>query len=243
MSTLNVNLSRTNDQILNSFITKNMKSIIIALFAVITFVAAQGKDHCIDKAFTAQIILINPHNRLEDINTVYYDTDANKQRLDIFEFEPEIRSTHVWLRHDLQKEFIFNNQTKECIIRPISGKLEQFCLAKNATKASSYVIGDPNSGLKVDLWEETLHGWNLRIGIAAQTAVPVNLFSRGGSHHSERHIFEEWINFVHGVKDQSVFDLPKECTVDNAVKLPVSQMSANFRRAIQKTSAVFARNY
>lgn len=100
-------------------------------------------------------------------------------------------------RFDLGKRFDFNNHTKECDIHPLQGKLEPFCLASNATKTSSYVIGDNKNGLKVDLWEERVMGFNLRIGIGAQTGIPVNLFSRGGSHHGDRHLFEEWTNFEH----------------------------------------------
>jgi hypothetical protein len=220
-------------------IAKMRHTIVILLIAFVAFAAAQ--DHCLDKAFTTRVILINPHDRYEDMHRLYYDSTTNKQRLDIFEDLPELRSRHIFLRYDLGKQFNFNNHTKECDIHPLQGKLEQFCLAKNATKQGSYVLGDPSSGLKVDLWEERIFGWNLRIGVASQTGIPVNLLSRGGTHHGERPVFEEWVDFEHGVKDQSVFELPKECVADRKV-VARNAMSDDFAEILQSATAVIRRN-
>merc|ERR1712137_1359783 len=130
---------------------------------------------------------------------------------------------------------------KECEIHPLHGKLEPFCLASNATKTTSYVIGDNKNGVKVDLWEERVFGWNLRVGISAQTGIPVNLFSRGGSHHGDRHLFEEWTNFEHGVKDQSVFDIPKECQTD-AANMKRDAPSEIFADDLEATTVVARRS-
>jgi hypothetical protein len=208
---------------------------ILAFLAVIAFVVAQ-QEHCLDKAFESHILLINPTRRYEDFHHVWFDSTTNKQRTDFHEVEPHHRTISIYLRHDLGKQFNYNNHTKECTIHPLSGKLEPFCLAKNATKGPQYTLGG-QTGVKVDLWEEQFHEFNLRVGLTPQ-GVPVNLLARGGTHHHERHVFEEWVNFQHGVKDQSVFEPPKECSQQSNTRnvAPREEMSMEFYNAMQRMS-------
>jgi hypothetical protein len=74
--------------------------------------------------------------------------------------------------------------------------------------------------------------------------VPVNLFARGSTRHHDNHVFEEWINFQHGVKDQTVFNPPKECTQASNTRSvgPREEMPMDFYNAMQGMSLLVQKN-
>jgi hypothetical protein len=128
-----------------------MRTHIALLIVALSVFAVAQEEHCLDKAFESRILLINPTRRFEDFQHLWFDSTTNKQRVDFHEIEPHRRTLSIFLRHDLGKQFNYNNHTKECHVHPLEGKLEPFCLAKNATKGITYTLGGPD-GLKVDLW-------------------------------------------------------------------------------------------
>jgi len=188
----------------------NASRIILALVfvALIAFVAAE--EHCIEKAFKARAILADPKKSFDDTQYFYYDASTNKQRTDIKILEPVQREVSLYYRYDLGKAYEYDRTSGTCQSFPLTGSLNQFCLAQDAKHSHDIVIG---GSLKCQVWDENIQGLKLRLVIApsGSLGVPVNIISRGGATHS--HVFQEWYDFqgFSTLPDQSVFNLPSAC--------------------------------
>ncbi len=91
--------------------------------------------------------------------------------------------------------YTFDKVAKTCETHPLSGKLEPYCLASNATHIGQITLG---GRMKCDVWEENMFGFQIRLVISSTQYIPVNLISRGG--HQDA-LFQEWFDYTNGVND------------------------------------------
>nr|CAG4717580.1 unnamed protein product [Naegleria fowleri] len=215
-----------------------MKSIIcvaLLLIAAVCFVSAD--QHCLDKQFTASIMLMDPKKHYDDFHKVYYDAALQQQRIDIHELDPQDKHVQIYLKHNIGKMYVYDESTRTCTSHPLQGKLPAFCLANNATKVDQITIG---GSLKADVWEEKVFGWNTRLILAANTYIPINVLTKGG--HLDNAIFEEWIDFTNNVPNPAVFNLPTPCLNMQDNKRGFDEVNGNLIEQVNRLNAPFSKN-
>uniref|UniRef100_A0A7S1KKU1 Uncharacterized protein n=1 Tax=Percolomonas cosmopolitus TaxID=63605 RepID=A0A7S1KKU1_9EUKA len=216
------------------------------LFALIAFIAsvlfisavqAQGQKHCLDDEFTTRVALFDPTKKYDDLHEVFFSVKNQAQRVDIHEFHPHLRRTSIYLLHNEGKMYFVDRGESKCESRPIEGKLEQYCIASNATHVGQITFG---GSLKTDVWEEETHGNHIRIVLTAHSNVPVNVFGRGGHHVGT--IFEEFFNFKHGVEDpEKTFELPRACKHADS-NAPLSEEAKVYAKRAADLLSVFQKH-
>jgi hypothetical protein len=213
-----------------------MRIILFAvLLAILATTAFAQKKHCIDRDFTVTSILVEPAQKYDDYHIIYFSADTNKQRIDVNEMDPEVKTYSIYQRYDQGKLYIYDKQTQKCVVHPLQGQLTQYCLAQNATHTGQVTIG---GSLKADVWEETVYGHRLRIILSSFQEIPINIFSRGGTHKGL--VMQEWIDFKHGVESDSIFDVPPACNQQGPARLLTTRNNAGIpvRRLMEKVNAL-----
>jgi len=203
---------------------------VIALLVLLAIIATTvfAKEHCIDRDFTVNAVLVEPSQQYDDFHTIYFSADTQKQRIDINEFEPEVRSFSVYQRFDQGKMYIYDKETKKCETQVLQGKLQPFCLATNANHTGTVVIG---GSLKADVWEESQFGFNIRLVLSSFGGIPINILSKGGAHKGV--VMQEWFNYKQGVDSDSIFNVPAACNQNSA-----RMLTANIESGIPVRSVV-----
>jgi hypothetical protein len=212
-----------------------MRSICLFVLLAIVAVAFAQQQHCIEKDFTAQVVMVEPAKHWDDQHTIYFSSDTQKQRVDINEFDPEIKSFSIYHRFDLGKMYIYDKATQKCEVHQIHGELKPYCLANNATHEGQVTIGGQ---LKADVWKEKIYGFELRLVLSSFQGIPINIFSKGGTRHSV--IMQEWYNYQHGVQSDKIFDVPASCNQAQPARLMASAKKSDIpvQRLVERVNSL-----
>mmetsp|Transcript_8761 Transcript_8761/g.12973 ORF Transcript_8761/g.12973 Transcript_8761/m.12973 type:complete len:218 (+) Transcript_8761:60-713(+) len=212
---------------------------LIAMIACI-IAYASAKKICFDKEFETRVVAFDPAREFDGFHHTYFSVKENKHRIDIHEFEPEPRRLSIYFRHDLQKMYFYDRHEEKCESQPLHGSLEPHCLASNATMDGQIRFGHHlNSDVYTDYTE---HGFRIRLVLSQVDNTPINLFVRGGHGHGA--FLEEFFDWVHTVKDYSVFELPEKCQHLTAEATP-STISAKYQpylKQAQKIAATYSKH-
>ncbi len=189
-----------------------MKAIILILalsFLLLLTTTEQftsGRKHCLDKDFTVDALLVEPSQHFDDVHTIYFSTSLQRQRIDVNIMEPEPLAFSLYLRYDHGKMYIYDKKKDKCLVHALHGRLEPFCLSRNANHTGTVIIG---GSLKADVWKENREGFKVRLILSSYREIPINIFTKGGTQSGV--VMQEWFNYKVGVESEKVFDIPSAC--------------------------------
>ncbi|XP_046569606.1 uncharacterized protein LOC124277930 [Haliotis rubra] len=187
---------------------------------LVTIAAAEPQKCCVDKQFEAILgefggVFLPGQNTqyLDGYNLMSYDYYAKMMRLEAHMNQPDgtVQVTNVIIDYKAGKEYV--KSETGCTVLDTTEQMREPCVPAISRFLGNTSFGYGDMALKVNTWQYQKPGTDnvVNLVVTADGCVPMVEASYGTMNNAKTDVVYFITSFQPGIKDRSVFTLPRNC--------------------------------